>query len=338
MTIRVLQWTTGPVARSAVRGVLAHPDLELIGAYAWSKDKVGKDIGTLCNVEPLGIAAVGSVEDVIALKPDVVLYMPLVWNVDELVQLLEAGIDVVATSNFITGAAYLGDGQARIRDAAERGKATIYGTGSSPGYIQTVTMAAAAGVRDIEYIGIHEAADSTAYESAETWRDLGFGKPADTPGLREGAQARQSVFREAVEMMAAAHGVPLDELRFELEFGVATQDLDLGYMTIDKGMVCGQKSRWLGIVGGRVAIECSLMWRLGYAMEPDWPAHEGHEVEIRGTPTIKMDIRYEHPTSPDDFNAITANPAVNSIPRVVAAAPGILTVDTLPMITGRLAR
>ena len=45
MSYRVVLWTTGHVARFAGRAVLAHPDLELVGAYAWSPGKAGQDVG-----------------------------------------------------------------------------------------------------------------------------------------------------------------------------------------------------------------------------------------------------------------------------------------------------
>src|SRR6476619_6036581 len=54
---RVVQWTTGHIGRAAVRGILRHPDLELVGAYAWSEEKDGVDVGELCGIEPLGVAA-----------------------------------------------------------------------------------------------------------------------------------------------------------------------------------------------------------------------------------------------------------------------------------------
>jgi hypothetical protein len=45
--IRVVQWTTGAVAKSTIRATLAHSDLELVGCYAWSPHKVGRDVGEL---------------------------------------------------------------------------------------------------------------------------------------------------------------------------------------------------------------------------------------------------------------------------------------------------
>ncbi|MBB5685915.1 NAD(P)H-dependent amine dehydrogenase family protein [Sphingobium boeckii] len=335
MAIRVVQWTSGGVARAAVRGVLAQPDLELVGCHVWSADKAGQDIGTLCNLPPLGINATNDIEHILRLAPDVVLYMPLIWSVDDMVRLLEAGINVISTANFITGRSYGEDEQKRLIDAAMRGGASLYGSGVNPGQASAMALTAAAACRQIERITIHEAADSTSYESAETWRALGFGGPPDAPGIADAAKSRQLVFQDAVEMMADALSVTLEEVRFTTEFGTATQDLHLGYMDIPKGMVCGIKCLWQGIFEGRPLIEIGLLWRLGQSMEPDWPITEGYVMEVRGIPNVKLRYELEYPEDRNDFDAHTANPPVNAIKAVVAAKPGLVTIADLPLVTAR---
>ena len=57
MTYKVIQWTTGKVGVEAVKAILTHPELELVGAYAWSEEKDGKDVGELCGIEAVGILA-----------------------------------------------------------------------------------------------------------------------------------------------------------------------------------------------------------------------------------------------------------------------------------------
>ena len=47
MPLRIVQWTTGNVGRPCLRAIVAHPDLELVGCYAWAEDKVGRDAGEL---------------------------------------------------------------------------------------------------------------------------------------------------------------------------------------------------------------------------------------------------------------------------------------------------
>ncbi|MBL7498263.1 dihydrodipicolinate reductase [Frankia sp. CNm7] len=333
MAIRVVQWTTGGVAKAAVRGVLKHPALELVGCFAWSPEKAGRDVGELLGTDPIGIIATADIDDIIALKPDVVLYMPLLWDVDAMVRLLESGINVISTANFITGHSY-GDGEMkRIDEAARRGGVSVYGTGISPGLIGAITLTAASGCRELERISIFEAADCSSYESEETWSALGFGKTPDTPGIGEFARLRQLVFMDAVEMLAKAVGVELDDVRYTRELGLATEDIDLGWMQIPKGTVCGINGTWSGIVDGHPLVEIGLLWRLGNAMEPNWPIDEGHRVEIVGVPGIRMRVEYLNSDDPIDYHAHTANPAVNAIPAVVAAPPGLVTVDELPLIT-----
>ena len=331
MALRVVQWTTGIVGAAAVRALAEHPELELVGGYAHSPEKVGRDLGELCGTEPLGIRASGDAEELLALRPDCVLYMPLLWDVDEMVRILESGANLVSTANFVTGASYGRDAQRRLDEAARRGGVSLYGSGVNPGFANALALTATAVCRRVERVSVLESVDSTGYASAETWRALGFGSPPDTPGLAEAARERSLVFLDAVEMMAEALAAPLDEVRYEVEFGVATRDLDLGYMRIAEGRVCGLKGWWSGMVGGRAAIRLGLMWRLGDAMEPDWRPEEGYVIEIEGEPGVRCRFQVDYAADPD-FGGITAGPAIHAIPAVCAARPGLVTARDLPLI------
>ena len=333
MTIRVVQWTTGLVGRSAVRAVLDHPELELVGCYAWSPDKVGKDVGELCGFGPIGVRATNDIDAILALRPDCVLYMPLQWVVDDMVRLLEAGVNVISTANFITGKSYGEKDMLRLDEAARRGGASLYGTGINPGLANVLGLVSTAVCRRVDRVSVLESVDATAYASAQTWLDIGFASPPDTPGLSEKARTRMLVFLDAVEMMAAALEVELDEVRFDVEFGTALKHLDLGYMEIGKGTICGLKGVWSGVVSGRSVIELGLCWRLGDAMEPDWPMEEGYVIEVDGVPSVRARYAIHYPAMVTDFGAATANPAVNAIRAVVAAPPGLVTADRLPLVT-----
>jgi hypothetical protein len=83
--LRVVQWTTGNVARQAIASIVERPDLELVGVYAFSKDKVGQDAGSLAGLgRSLGVAATDDVQALIDLRPDCVVYMPLHPDVEHL--------------------------------------------------------------------------------------------------------------------------------------------------------------------------------------------------------------------------------------------------------------
>ena len=77
MALRVVQWTTGNVGKRSVRAIHAHPDLDLVGCFAWSDDKVGIDVGELCGIDTIGIAATNDAEALFALEPDIVVYNPM---------------------------------------------------------------------------------------------------------------------------------------------------------------------------------------------------------------------------------------------------------------------
>ena len=71
--------------------------MSLAGVYVHGQDKAGRDAGELCGTASIGVAATASIDDIVELGPDCVLYMPNSLNLDELCRLLAAGINVVTT-------------------------------------------------------------------------------------------------------------------------------------------------------------------------------------------------------------------------------------------------
>lgn len=95
MSLRVIQWATGSVGVAAIKGVLQHPELELVGCWVHSAAKSGKDVGEIIGSPPLGVIATNSIDDVLALDADAVIYAPLLPSVDEVAALLRSGKNVV---------------------------------------------------------------------------------------------------------------------------------------------------------------------------------------------------------------------------------------------------
>ena len=71
-----------------MRRAIEHPHIDLVGVYVHSAAKVGRDAGDLAGVGRTGIAATNSLDAVIALRPDCVMYMPQYTNLDEVCRLL----------------------------------------------------------------------------------------------------------------------------------------------------------------------------------------------------------------------------------------------------------
>ncbi len=100
------------------------------------------------------------------------------------------------------------------------------------------------------------------------------------------------------------------------------------------------------MVAGRTVIELKVRWRKGQSLEPDWQLDaDAWNITIDGRPTVTMKINF---LPPPDFQAttmaefmtlghiMTAMPAINAIPAVVAAAPGIATYNDLPLTLPRM--
>src|SRR5690242_17889644 len=257
MTVRVVQWTTGNVGQRSVRAVVDNPDLELVGCYAWSADKVGRDVGELCGIEPVGVAATNDVDALLGLKPDCVVYNPMWRDVDELVRILEAGVNVVSTAAFITGHT-LGADRDRITAACERGGSTMFGTGISPGFVELLGIATASICDRIDKITINEGSDTTLYDSPATELPCGFGRPMDDPELPGMAAKGTAVFGEGVALVADAIGVELDEIVCEAEYARTTEDVVMESWTIAAGCVAGVAASWQGRVGGRTVVELNV--------------------------------------------------------------------------------
>jgi len=253
VTLRVVQWTTGNVGKQSVIAIAAHPELELVGCYAWSPDKVGRDVGELCGLQPLDVRATNDVDALLALGPHCVVYNPMWPSIDELVRILAAGVNVVSTAAFINGRR-LGPDRQRLVEACERGDSSLFGTGISPGWAELLSIVLAGLSDRIDKITVSEAAYTAAYDSPATEMPAGFGRPIDDPNLPAMTAKGTAVFSEAVAMVADALGVELDGDVCDAEYAKTTTDLDLGSWQIAAGCVAGIAASWQGRVGERTVV------------------------------------------------------------------------------------
>ncbi len=134
--------------------------------------------------------------------------------------------------------------------------------------------------------------------------------------------------------------IELDEIVCSAEYAQTTEELVLESWTIPAGCVAGIAASWQGRVGDRTVIELTVRWKKGTTLDPDWQIDEGYVIEVAGRPTVRTTLQF---LPPPDFEAttfadfmvlgmiMTALPAINAIPLVVAAPPGIVTYTDLPL-------
>lgn len=326
--LRVIQWTTGKVGKHSLRAILDDPRLELAGCYAWSADKSGVDAGELCGRPATGIAATNDIDALLALGADTVLYTPFEADLDQAVRLLESGMDVVSTNLFLNVGGIRGDVKERLKAACAKGDSSLYITGINPGWINSVVASMTAICRDVRSVSITESADCSVYESLETWGFLGMGEPGGmTEELAGRAQAWLILFKDAVERIGAAIGVAFDDIEFFCDYATAAEDVDLGWMKMDKGTNAALRGGWNGKVGGETVVNLTVVWYLTKKLAEGWAIDEDqYHLRVEGEPSIDTRMRLipaDHWKN-HDWDIMTALPAVSAVPRIKAARAGVL--------------
>jgi 2,4-diaminopentanoate dehydrogenase len=348
MTYRVVHYGTGYAGTHALRGIINHPDLELVGLVVHSDDKVGKDAGELAGVGPTGVLATQDIDPAIALDADAFCYMATTHGrlkvaIGELCQILESGKNVATTSFglLIHPGSARPDILARLEESARRGGASMLSTGIEPGFFSDYLPVILSGCSQrIESIRIYELA---VYESGHqsdqvAFEICGFGQPIDAlPPIVD--PAGMSQWAGVVASIAEQLGVALDAIETASELWPAEAAFDYQGRRIEAGTIAGFRFEIAGIVDGKKKVAVEHITRTHEDQAPQWPrglAGDAYRVVIDGSPRIDCEFNFREG---DDHLAggfnITAMRAVNAIPLLCEAAPGVLSTFDLPPVTGR---
>jgi 2,4-diaminopentanoate dehydrogenase len=347
MAIRVIQWATGGVGRAAVAGVVAHPELELVGCWVHSPDKSGRDVGELCGMEPLGVLATDDVDALVALDADCVIYSPIMADPAVVARLLASGKNVVTPLNWFFPA---GRDESRIEAACQEGGSSVHGTGIHPGGItERFPLAVSALSQSITHVRAEEFSDIRSYGAPGVVGDIMlFGRTPEEAAASMMPAILGDGFGQSVAMVGHALGFALDdELSVSHEVAVATAPIESPIGPIAPGHIAAQKFCWEASVRGVPVITVRTNWFMGQEhLDPAWtfgPAGERFEVEVTGDPTSRVTFHGWHPASIEaglERNpgiVATATHCVSAVPAVVAAEPGIRSYLDLPSYSGRAA-
>lgn len=339
---RVIQWATGNVGSRALRTVIEHPGLKLVGLWVSSPGKVGQDAGTLAGIASCGIAATNSVDDLVAMPADCVLYMRQGTDMDELCRLLASGKNVVTTrGDFHHPPSMDADVRARIEAACAQGDSAIYSTGSSPGFVtEALTMPLLSLSRRLDCLTIDEFADMESRNSpALLFQVMGYGAPIGAVDQRKVDHVKGD-FAGSLAQLADAAGIAIDRWDAVGEVAAARQDVIIAAGTIPAGTVAAQRITISGMRDGKPVLRFRANWYCSRTIDrPDWDLREsGWRVQVEGDTPLDVHIRF--PVAPDDYAAftpgLTAHRAVNAVAALCAAPAGIRTTADLPQIVAQL--
>lgn len=340
-TYRVIQWATGNIGTRALRAVIEHPTLDLAGVYVHSADKAGRDAGELCGCDAVGVAATNDVEDIVALGADCVLYMPRALDADVVCRLLASGTNVVTTRGEFHHPAGMDPAlRERVDAACAEGGTSIHSTGSSPGFIsEALPLVLTSIQRRLDNLTIDEFADLSQRPSPDLlFGIMGFGKPPATFDERRLSHGRTS-FGPSLRLLADALSLPLDDIEANGEVAVASRTVEIAAGTIEAGTVAAQRLTVAGMRCGHALLQFRASWYCTTDLDPAWAVRPtGWHVTVDGDAPLDVDLRFAVPI--ERMGAIspgyTAHRAVNAVPVVCAAAPGIRTTVDLPQVIANL--
>lgn len=339
---RVVQWATGNVGRRSLRAVIEHPNLSLVGLYVYADAKAGCDAGELCGLPAIGVKATQSIDDILALKADCVVYMPQSINLDDLCRLLESGANVVTSRpEFSLASAVKPEVRERIEAACSRGGTTIHSTGSSPGFItETLPLALLSMQRRLDALHINEYADCSSRDSPEMLFDImGFGQAPNPQAEAGRVHYLRQEFGPALQAVAEAVGLSFDSIQASGQVAFARNTTKIAAGVVEAGTVAALRTTVSGMRNGQPLMSFTANWFVTYDIDADWKLRgDGWQVVVEGDCPLDLHLHF---TAPPERKAATtpgytAHPVINAIASVCEAAPGIRSSAELPRIIANL--
>ena len=352
MTKRVVVWGTGFVGRLVIPEIVRHPLFELVGVGVSNPNKVGKDVGTICGIDPIGIAATDDLEQLIALDPDALVhYGPTAAyardNIRVMSAFLRAGIDVCSTAMtpwvWPAMAQNPPNWSKRISEACEAGGASCFTTGIDPGFANDLFPMTLMGLcAEVRAVRALEILDYSNYEG-DYENEMGIGRPPEFQALLEHPDLLIMAWGATVPMMAHAVGIELEAITTTWEKWVTPTPITTAKGVVNPGEVAAIHFTINGIYRGETRIQLEHVNRVGADTAPDWPRggqNDVYRVEIEGSPSITQETAFRF-TDGSGRDAATAGclatglRALNAVPAVNALSPGWVTALDLPLIPGR---
>ena len=350
MAHKVICWGTGYTGKMVIREVLDHPEFELVGVIVNDPAKHGKDIGELLGGDPVGITATTDVDAALALEADAVAYYGptaefAAANIDNMSRALRAGKDVVSTAMtpLVYPPACPPSMVEAIEQACQDGGTSCFTSGIDPGFANDLFPMTLMGLCGrVDSVRIQEILDYQTY-TGDYARTMGIGEPMDFTALLENTQILVFAWGHTIPMIADAIGVEIERYESTYQKWEAPEDIRHVNGVIRKGCCAAVRFEIQGYVKGEPRIVIEHVNRITKGAAPDWPRpkiedDDCYRVVVKGSPNITQETAFRSALD-GDSNAggclSTGMRALNAIPAVCAARPGLLSALDLPLIAGR---
>jgi 4-hydroxy-tetrahydrodipicolinate reductase len=326
MTIRVVLVGLGPIGAAVARQLAARKGFQIVGAVDIDPEKVGRDVGDVVDLgRKLRVKVTESIARTLrSTRPDVAVLCTsssLKRVVPEFEAVLKLKVPVVSTTEELAYPVKGNAAAARKIDAlAKRARVAVLGTGVNPGFVMdALPIALTAVCERVDAIHVDRIQDARIRRLPFQQKiGAGLSRAAFMDRVRAGS-VRHVGLAESIAMIADALGWKLDRVTDEIRPMIADAAVESEFLRVEAGSVAGIVQDGTGFRKGEPIVTLHMEAYLG--------APESYDaVRITGHPPLHMKI-----IGGVHGDVATASIVVNSIPKVIAAEPGLRTMRDLAL-------
>jgi hypothetical protein len=316
----------GPIGAAIVKQVASRPGFKIVGAIDIDPSKVDRDLGDVVGL-PRRTGVIVSSDAAKALKKakaDVVILCTsssVKKVMPQIETILKSKTPIVSTTEELSYPGYTHIRQARqIHQMAKKAKVAVLGTGVNPGFaMDALPIALTAVCERVDRVVVNRVQDARI-RRLPFQQKIGAGLTTEQfqKKVADGS-VRHVGLTESIAMIADALGWTLDRISDDIQPKLATVTTSSEFLAVDPGYVCGIIQDGVGYRKNEPVIKLHMEAYLG---SPD----TYDSVDIEGSPNLSMKI-----SGGIHGDVATASIAVNSIPKVLSATPGLHTMRDLPL-------
>jgi hypothetical protein len=322
--IRVLHVGLGPIGAAVAKQISSRAAFAIVGAVDIDPQKVGHDLGDVLGLsQRLKVRVADDLAATITrTRPHVVVHCTsssLKTVAPQLETILKTRTPIVSTTEELSYPWRAAKRLAAAIDAqAKKAKVAVLSTGVNPGFAMDVMPITISAVCErVDAVHVRRIQDARV-RRLPFQQKIGAGLSVEEFEARVAkGTVRHVGFSESIAMIGDALGWPLDRITDDITPKIATEAVSSSKLKVKAGEVCGIVQDGIGYRKGEPVITLHLEAYLG--------APESYDaVEIVGSPHLNM--KFDGGIHGD---VATASMVVNSIPKVIAAAPGLRTMRDL---------
>lgn len=340
MTVRVIQWATGPVGLAQLRAVIDSTEMDLVGVLVYDPAKVGVDAGALCGRSRTGVTATDDKSAIFGMDADLVVHAASKagahdTNTDDIVALLASGKSVITTTSYSHLPTYGEQAHERIVAACRVGQSRFHAAGEHPGFMfERLATSMTALCQRVDKITVQEFVDCSGIRERRMLVDLmGMGKRPDEITVESPMfSAVSSQYEQSLAATADVLGLCIDEITHDVRTMTTPRDIELACTTVPAGTVAAQVLSWTAVRQGTGLLVAEEYWTVSDQL-PGWDiALQGQflvRVRVEGAPPVSVDLSL----GSEEIEGIAgglvavAMTAIRAVPYVLKAPVGVVVPD-----------